>query len=163
MKKEIEIERKFLLRKSEIENYLKNIPKSIIRELSIEQFYIEISDKREIRYRMIKEDRQSTIYLKTIKTGSGISRTEEEFPVDIVEYQSFIMASSIIINKVRYIVGDLEFDFYSDGLRILEKEYPTEKEALEDVIDFPFINKEVTGDKYFSNAQIALRSSKKDF
>lgn len=153
-----EIERKFLINKKQALKFINDSKNT--RKLEIEQFYVQLKDP-EIRYRKTKEGLITT-YVKTTKAGTGLSRDEDEYEVDIIEYQSYIVATSLIINKIRYVVNDLEFDFYQDGLAILEKEYDSIEEANADPMNYHFIEKEVTGDNFFSNAEIALRNSKRD-
>ena len=157
MAKSKEIERKFLLDRKATENFLKLVPSNQIKKVDIEQFYVQLQPE-EIRYRRYTIDGKDS-YVKTIKSpNSSLSRDEEEYPVDFIEYENYIKSSTLIVNKRRYIVdGKLEIDFYPSGLTILEKEYSSIKEATEDELKYKFIRKEVTGNKFYSNASIAQR------
>ena len=150
-----EIERKFLLNKEDAMNFISLTPSSLVRKLSIEQFYTQYTPL-EIRFRR-SEENGKRVYYKTVKTGFGISRDEEEEEISFTSFENNIRGTNNVVNKVRYIIDDLEFDFYPSGLAILEKEYPSIEEANSDIVDFKFIRKEVTGNKHYSNASIAKR------
>jgi len=150
-----EIERKFLLNRDEVMKAISLTPSNQLRKLDIEQFYIQI-EPFEIRFRRTKE-KDKEIFYKTIKKGSGLSREEIEQEVSFVDYENNIIGSSLIIRKTRYIFNNLEVDLYPNGLAIMEKEYSSEEEANNDKLNYKFIKKEVTGNKYYSNASIAQR------
>ena len=150
-----EIERKWLIdRKSAMRFISQNSGK----KLNIEQFYTSLNP--ETRYRKTVDDNNNAIFVKTIKTGSGIKRNENEEIITMTEYETLIVGSSLVVRKVRYVVDSLELDFYPDGLAIMEKEYNSLNEANEDIITFDFLKEEVTGDERYFNATIALRNSK---
>jgi len=150
-----EIERKFLLDRKKAFAFV-NSKKAT--KLEIEQFYISLEP--EVRLRRTISDSETT-YVKAEKSKPALERTEVETKSSMTEYENLIIASSLVINKRRYVIDGMEFDFYPDGLAIMEKEYTSIQEAKEDHLNFDFIQKEVTGDKYYSNAQIALRNSKR--
>ena len=150
-----EIERKFLLNREEAMKFISLTPTKLVRKIEIEQFYLEFNPI-EIRLRRCIENNKST-FVKTTKKGSGISRDEKEESVSFSFYENNIRGSSFVINKIRYVIGKLEFDFYPSGLAILEKEYSSIEEANDDNLNFKFIKKEVTGNKHYSNASIAKR------
>jgi len=150
-----EIERKFLIDRKKAFTFV-NSKKAT--KLEIEQFYISLEP--EFRFRRTISDSETT-YVKAEKSQPALERIEIETESSMTEYENLIIASSLVINKRRYVIDGMEFDFYPDGLAIMEKEYSSIKEAKEDHLNFDFIQKEVTGDKYYSNAQIALRNSKR--
>jgi CYTH domain-containing protein len=158
----MEIERKFAAKRDE--RFFDDIF-GTVDLISIEQFYTEISDEREVRYRMTP-----TSVTKTIKTGSGLSREEIETDCDSDEYME--QQANIVgnyIEKERVIVDRnghrISIDQYSrppmHGWSIIEVEFDTEEEALEftlpgDLLDAFDEIVEVTDDKRYKNKNIAL-------
>ena len=154
MPNEIEIERKFLVDKTKVFNYIEKSKDAII--LDIEQVYLQLGET-EIRLRKTINQLGNVSYVRTTKTGHGMVRGEVEEVSSIEEYSKTIQAYNLIVNKTRYVVGNMEIDFYRNGLVTMEIEYPSEEAANNDKVDFDFIEKEITGDKYYSNASIAKR------
>jgi hypothetical protein len=155
------MKRKFICSKEDVVRFVFSERR---KELFIEEFYTDFSEEREVRFRRISESGKFNKYYLTEKTGTGSSRTKVEKRTDRIDYENHIIGNSIVLNKIRYII-DLEtkIDFYPNGLRILVKEYDSEEDAKNDKIDFPFIIKEVTGEREYSEAQIAKNIQKKDF
>ena len=68
----LEIERKFLLKNSQILDFLKEAG-VVFKHLEISQFYTKITQNKEIRFRS-EEDK----FIKTVKIGKGLIREENE-------------------------------------------------------------------------------------
>jgi CYTH domain-containing protein len=126
----------------------------------IEQFYIEINEEREIRFRK-KVTRKEKKFYKTVKSGGGLVR--EEIEVEIVEEEYERNLENKVGNKIskrRYLYNKLEMDVY-DGKSdffIVEIEFGSEEEANKFVLPnefYPVV--EVTSDKSWKNKNIALK------
>jgi CYTH domain-containing protein len=162
-----EIERKFIAKKGK---YFKSFVKNAHVD-DIEQFYIKITDDEEERYRK-KNDK----YKHTIKSGSGLSREEDESDVNLNDYLSNLPKKvGKIIKKKRYVVptdsnhvdNDLEIDVYKSprfGWKkvIIEIEFEDETEAMTFHFDSWLKEnvfnelREVTHNPLFKNKSIAL-------
>lgn len=144
-----EVERKFLVSK-EVLNTV-----TILKTKDVEQFYVEISDEREVRYR-----KANGKYFRTIKEGNGIAREEIEVEVSEEEYsQALPQAVGNVIRKTRYVTdAGEEIDVYKEsfeGLVVLEMEFEDEEAASKYVP--PEGAREVTNDKRYKNKYLALK------
>ena len=157
---EIEIERRFLLKK---------LPSNVkwTRKLDITQHYLSDKDADEVvRIRRTLETKKrktvSVEYMHTTKTRvSDMAVIEKEVNLTYDEYYDLLLASKRKIGKYRYIkkVGKLKWEidvFTSLNLIIAEIELPNEEHDLE----IPEWLKEVmllevTGMHQFSNSNLS--------
>ena len=105
-----------------------------------------------VRYRKVLFRDYSYQYIRTVKTGIGLSRDEYESEMEEDEFHEIVYASgSTGLRKIRYKMPwmgyTIEFDEMLDyPTMYAEIEFPTEKEAL-DFSDYPeWFGKEVTYD-----------------
>ncbi len=146
-----EIERKWLVK---LTDYLGG---GFWQSNTIEQFYVEVSEDREIRYR-----RKNKNYYRTEKIGKGLTRDENEVEVSEREYDN---AKNIkvgnVIYKERFEHEGWELDCYikpGDHV-ILEREFIDELEASVVVIPKELevkVIKDVTNDERYKNKNIAI-------
>ena len=150
----VEIERKFLVGE---------LPGDLGRYESdhIDQGYVAIGDDGvEVRVRRRGDD-----MTLTIKSGPGMTRTEEEVAIDARRFESlWPLTEGRRVNKTRHLIplgGDLtaELDVYSgahDGLLTAEIEFPS-VEASEAFEPPAWLGREVTGDGDYANQALALK------
>lgn len=147
----IEIERKFLVRNEDWRPLADN-------GRSFRQFYIAMDKGVSVRLRVADE----RLAWLTIKTGSGLSRGEYEYPVPVADAHGLEGARrGEVVAKRRFRVphGKLtvEVDVFEGALAPLmmaEIELPSEDHEVE----LPaFLDREVTGDADYSNASLAAR------
>lgn len=154
-----EIEKKFLVTRS-LESI---VGKEVLEKLNcseIEQFYIEITEEKEIRFRKRVTGKEKLFY-KTIKSGGGLVREEIETEVTEDEYNRNLenrVGNKII--KERYLYNNLEIDVYNgkSNFFVVEIEFGYEEEANKFVLPkefFPFL--EITCDKSWKNKNIARK------
>ncbi len=154
-----EIERKFLVTKKLEDVFEKKVLK-ILNCSKIEQFYVEISEEREVRFRK-KVTKGNKRFYKTVKSGGGLVRDEVETEVTEEEYERNL--KNKIGNKIeknRYLVEKMEIDVYKgrNDFFVVEMEFGDEEEAEKFVLPkgfFPFL--EITSDKNWKNKNIALK------
>ena len=146
----IEIERKFLVR----DDSWKTVSGS--DSVSIRQFYLGRRDAFSVRVRIVDE-RDAFL---TIKTGSGFTRGEFEYPIPLADALDLEPARvGITIAKRRYRLphGDhlIEIDVFGGELApLIVAEIELETET--DIVVLPaFLGREVTGDPAFSNVRLA--------
>ena len=157
--KELEIERKYLLRPCSPKRFLHAISLSYRRH-SIMQYYLPPKEGEYVRYR--KRDRE---FFKTIKRGEGLVREEYEDSVSKKEFESHLAGyAGNVIEKDRYVFTyeDVTYEmdrFHNtlDGLCYLEIEFEDEITArafvLPDIFSSLYLA-EVTEDKRFNNSSI---------
>jgi len=154
-----EIERKFLTRKEKANTYLYNAF-SPLNSFEIEQYYIEKTNDTELRIRRKEDLTNSTVkYFKTFKKGHGLIREEIESEISEKDFISMKSKAICGIKKKRIEVNGIEFDFYKNGLVTFEIEFssveeskkPIDKELLD------IVEKEITGDKEYSNFKMASK------
>ena len=148
----VEIERKFLVN---------SLPEGLGDGDRIEQGYLAIgADGVEVRVRRRGDD-----MTLTIKSGPGISRTEEELAIDARRFESlWPLTEWRRVNKTRHVIplgGALaaELDVYSgahDGLLTAEIEFPS-VEASEAFEPPAWLGRDVTGDGSYANQVLALQ------
>jgi CYTH domain-containing protein len=147
----VEIERKFLVDRA---------PAELPAGERIEQGYLAIGDDGvEVRVR-----RRGSATTLTIKSGPGMVRTEEEFPIDARRFDSlWSLTEGRRVTKTRHVIplaGNLaaELDVYSgahEGLLTAEIEFPST--AASDAFRPPaWLGREVTDDARFANQALAL-------
>lgn len=160
-----EVERKFLITipREEINDFLKGAAE---RELSIEQAYLFSDKKRTLRVRRIIEG-NSTQYIMTMKTGSGLVRGEEEFKIPGRLYKELAAKAEASLKKTRHVLNiaphKVELDVFHgplSGLVIAEVEFKSVKEA-KTFKPYGWFGPEVTGDLEYGNYALALRYSRR--
>ena len=149
----MEIERKFLVRE---------LPADLeqSRSTRIEQGYIAIADDgTEVRVR-----RRDGAAVRTVKSGSGRSRREEEeVPIDAERFaRLWPLTEGRRLEKTRHLISagtglTIELDVYSGvlaGLIVAEVEFGSENQA--DAFEPPeWFGAEVTEDARFKNQKLA--------
>ena len=151
---DMEIERKFLV--SEAPPDLGGHPSS-----ALEQGYIAIHDDgTEVRIR-----RRDGASILTVKSGGGLVRVEEEFPVDDAVFERlWPLTDGRRLQKVRHLVPAeppgrvIEVDVYDGalaGLVVAEVEFASEDDARA-FAPPPWLGREVTGDPRFKNQSLAV-------
>jgi adenylate cyclase len=147
----VEIERKFLVDR---------LPDDLPDGEAIEQGYLAIGeDGVEVRVR-----RRGEAMTLTIKSGPGMTRTEEELEIDARRFASlWALTEGRRLTKTRHVVplGDelaAEVDVYSgahDGLLTAEVEFETAEQS--DSFRLPeWFGREVTGERSYANQALAV-------
>ncbi|MBQ8787331.1 MAG: hypothetical protein IJZ61_06835 [Oscillospiraceae bacterium] len=148
----LEIERRWLVK---IPDNLSNYESHYI-----EQAYLEPANGFQGRIRRWDD---KFIYTEKARTGSSMSRIENEREITETEYAEFQKHTILnVIKKRRYIipVGTLKFELdvfenaVENGYGIMEAELPEESTAVE-MPDFVEIVREVTEDSYYTNRNFA--------
>ncbi len=150
-----EIERKFLL---------KELPDLTGKPfLHIEQGYLCLGDKEEVRLRSISLKNCDPSYVLTVKKGSGLIRGEGEISISKQQFDTlWPMTVGRRLVKKRYdywtINEDIEIDIYEDslqGLLVAEVEFENEEEAR--AYQPPsWIGEDVTNDDHYKNRSLAV-------
>jgi len=146
-----EVERKFLL--DTLPDDIEQQPNNLIR-----QGYVVTDASNEVRVRAKGEN-----YYLTIKQGSGLSRNEVEMAIS---EDQFNMLWELTVNKrvekIRYDYQGpaslIEIDIYNNGLsplKVAEVEFSSVEESRH-FIPPPFFGREVTEDKSYKNAALAV-------
>jgi CYTH domain-containing protein len=149
----VEIERKFVLAAEP--------PRLQAHEHArIEQGYVAL-DGNGTEVRVRRRGRQRVL---TVKSGSGLVRTEEEWPLEPERFDAlWPLTDGRRVIKTRYLVpldGGLtaEVDVYEgalDGLMTAEVEFGSERESA--AFDAPeWLGREVTGDARYANRTLAV-------
>jgi adenylate cyclase len=150
----VEIERKFLV--PEPPPDLGDWPAT-----RLEQGYLAITDDAEVRLRRRGGEDGATL---TIKSAPGLSRVEEELPLDAQQFTGlWPLTAGRRLVKTRHTRElapgvMLELDVYEgdlDGLRTLEVEFADEA-AARAFAPPPWAGEEVTGDRRYANQALAL-------
>ena len=163
----LEIERKFLLKNSQILDFLKEAGVSF-KHLEISQFYTKITQNEEIRFRS-EEDK----FIKTIKIGKDLIREENEEFCEKAEFKKALKNRiGRVITKDRYIFrlnnNPCNIDVFKDGLNGLctfEIEFSDENEAV--YFKLPafleqFCQADVTCDKRYKNKFLAIHANENE-
>lgn len=158
MSKNLEIERKFLVKMPDLRKL------DVVRRLSITQTYLRHGDNNsQRRVRRIDENGTVTYTYTEKQFISPLVRNENEFEISEQEYYRLLMqkdSNYAPVEKIRYCFdyhGQLfELDTYpfSGDLAIMELEL----DLPEQTIDFPDqvnVIKDVSSDKSYSNAVLA--------
>ncbi len=144
----IERERRFLVRE---------VPDRIADGSRIVQGYL-MTEPAAVRVR-----RRDEAYSLTIKTGTGLVRTEIERPITIDEFDAlWDVATDLRIEKHRHLVplpdglvAELDlFDGPLAGRRLVEVEFETDEAAV-DFVAPDWFGREVTDDGRYTNAALA--------
>ncbi len=142
--------------------WLVKIPEGLERFEShrVEQAYLELVNGFQGRIRRW-DDR--FIYTEKARTGSSMSRIENEREITEAEYVELSERTILnVIKKRRYIIpwGGLKFELdvfentVEEGFAVMEAELPDESTAVE-TPDFVEIVREVTDDSYYTNRNFA--------
>ena len=163
----LEIERKFLLKNSQILDFLKDAG-VVFKHLEISQFYTKITQNEEIRFRS-EEDK----FIKTIKVGKDLIREENEEFCEKAEFKKALKNRiGRVITKDRYIFrlnnNPCNIDVFKDGLNGLgtfEIEFSDENEAV--YFNLPpfleqFCKADVTCDKRYKNKFLAIHANENE-
>lgn len=154
----MEIERKFL-----VKGPLLSRPDKI---KEIKQHYLRKEEGFEERVRETTDmlsEYLTTKYTHTIKKGTGISRKEEEEEITFTEFDNLCKGEILgSIIKTRYCVDRWELDIYPVPddivpIKVMEIELVSEDEKLPALPEGITIIKEVTEDKNWKNANIAIK------
>ena len=163
----LEIERKFLLKNSQILDFLKEAG-VVFKHLEISQFYTKITQNEEIRFRS-EEDK----FIKTIKVGKDLIREENEDFCEKAEFKKALKNRiGRVITKDRYIFrlnnNPCNIDVFKDGLNGLctfEIEFADENEAVYFKLP-PFLEQfcqaDVTCDKRYKNKFLAIHANENE-
>ncbi|WP_234399015.1 CHAD domain-containing protein [Campylobacter concisus] len=163
----LEIERKFLLKNSQILDFLKEAG-LVFKHLKISQFYTKITQNEEIRFRS-EEDK----FIKTIKVGKDLIREENEDFCEKAEFKKALKNRiGRVITKDRYIFrlnnNPCNIDVFKDGLNGLctfEIEFADENEAVYFKLP-PFLEQfcqtDVTCDKRYKNKFLAIHANENE-
>ena len=163
----LEIERKFLLKNSQILDFLKEAG-VVFKHLEISQFYTKITQNEEIRFRS-----EEGKFIKTIKVGKDLIREENEEFCEKAEFKKALKNRiGRVITKDRYIFrlnnNPCNIDVFKDGLNGLctfEIEFADENEAVYFKLP-PFLEQfcqaDVTCDKRYKNKFLAIHANENE-
>ena len=163
----LEIERKFLLKNSQILDFLKEAGVSF-KHLEISQFYTKITQNEEIRFRS-----EEGKFIKTIKVGKDLIREENEEFCEKAEFKKALKNHiGRVITKDRYIFrlnnNPCNIDIFKDclnGLCTFEIEFSDENEAVYFKLP-PFLEQfcqaDVTCDKRYKNKFLAIHANENE-
>lgn len=157
-----EIERKFKVKQLPLE-LLENIS-----PLELTQTYLNAPEGEEWRVRAINNEK----FVMTVKRPTQNSNIREEIEKEISEdnYKLFLKGQiGVQIKKKRFkIPADnrlvYELDIYEgklDGLMVVEVEFPTE-EMADSFIPPDWFGEEVTANKRYKNASLAMKGMPKE-
>ena len=163
----LEIERKFLLKNSQILDFLKEAG-VVFKHLEISQFYTKITQNEEIRFRS-----EEGKFIKTIKVGKDLIREENEEFCEKAEFKKALKNHiGRVITKDRYIFrlnnNPCNIDVFKDdlnGLCTFEIEFADENEAV--YFKLPafleqFCQADVTCDKRYKNKFLAIHANENE-
>jgi CYTH domain-containing protein/CHAD domain-containing protein len=151
-----EIERKFLV---------EEMPRAESAEATIEQGYLALDERGEVRLRRIDGE-----LLLTAKGGHGEVREEVELPIDPSAFEAlWPLTAGRRVRKVRHYVplGEglrAEIDVYEealDGLRTAEVEFDSPEQA-DRFVPPPWLGAELTGDRRYANQTLATEGLPKE-
>ena len=163
----LEIERKFLLKNSQILDFLKEAG-VVFKNLEISQFYTKITQNEEIRFRS-----EEGKFIKTIKVGKDLIREENEEFCEKAEFKKALKNRiGRVITKDRYIFrlnnNPCNIDIFKDdlnGLCTFEIEFSDENEAVYFKLP-PFLEQfcqaDVTCDKRYKNKFLAIHANENE-
>ena len=163
----LEIERKFLLKNSQILDFLKDAG-VVFKHLEISQFYTKITQNEEIRFRS-----EEGKFIKTIKVGKDLIREENEEFCEKAEFKKALKNRiGRVITKDRYIFrlnnNPCNIDIFKDdlnGLCTFEIEFSDENEAVYFKLP-PFLEQfcqaDVTCDKRYKNKFLAIHANENE-
>lgn len=148
----IEIERKFRVASDGWRD-------CVMSSRRLRQFYLSRDGLSSVRIR-IEADARAWLTIKS--AASGAARSEFEYPIPFVDARDMIpLAEGAVIDKVRHIVPfaglDWEVDVFAgdnQGLVVAEVELSAADEAISQP---PWLGAEVTDDRRYYNASLAVR------
>ncbi len=174
MSKEIEIERKFVLKR--LPHLIKGA--SIIGR-AITQYYIEDEDEPEKTFRVrLTSYKNKNTYVRTIKTpiknSDSIGQHEDETEITEFDFNQCVQHANKRITKVRYVItiegNKWEFDCFRDldlimcELEMIAKTEDVVEEVEKKLFDVKVpdsikevLIKEVTGNRDYSNRSLAIK------
>jgi CYTH domain-containing protein len=147
----VEVERKFLVAR-------RPAPADVGDGIEITQGYLAVEDEREVRLR-----RKGSRCLLTVKTGSGLVRSEHEVELGPEQFDRLWPATEgRRVEKTRFTIalGSLtaELDVYRGalgGLETVEVEFPNAAAAT--AFEPPtWFGRELTGDRRYANKRLAM-------
>lgn len=161
-----EIERKFLLKDCDIVTILQ-FAKSKYTKSDIIQAYLEVDEGYSKRIR-----KDNSTYLLTIKEGTdSLSRKEHEEEIDKDRFEELLHNNIGIVEKTRYRFETSEFkevciDVFISPVNYMVAEIEYHQLADAKTLQLPkwlekLVEKEVTRDKRYLNANIALKGNQK--
>lgn len=155
-----EVERKFIVDWNKAITFFDF---SSLEQKHINQHYLFLWNKKEVRVRS-KNGGDTTTYEFTVKIWSGETRWEYNILLSAEQYNALLALWESSLIKDRYqTIGKghtLEFDVYWEKLawlHALEVEFANEDLSQAYLIP-PYVTKEVTQDKRFSNANLSTQS-----
>jgi len=158
----LEIERKWIASEKLDSKEVFNDLKEEFVWAEILQIYIQ-SAPNEVRVRRYNFKDGSVKYEKTSKIGVGLVREEYNQDISFEEFAMFDRTYPLRVSKTRIFENKygFEIDYYPSGLVTVEKEFESEELAKEyHIPNDLFLGEEITGQKKFSNYQIALDLAK---
>ncbi len=151
-----------MAKKPEIERRWLSLPGLVMGALQsdwidIQQYYVD-QDGEVVRYREVTMPHGATHYFRTVKTGVGRDRDEDEVRSEAETYLWYLPnRTGNIIQKRRYTVQSIFIDVYRgelEGLIIIEREFENSIEA--EMYEAPaWFGREITDDVRFSNVRLA--------
>ncbi|MGN0667040.1 MAG: CYTH domain-containing protein [Huintestinicola sp.] len=154
-----EIERKFLI------SFPDDPESGCEKKIDIVQTYLKRNDPAlQRRVRSMTVNGETVYYYTEKRFVSSITREENEKTISREEYEGLLLERDeelvpIIKTRRVYSYGGLVFEMdsypFSDSLATIEAELPSEDAAL-NIPPYFHVIKEVTGDKRYSNANLAL-------
>jgi CYTH domain-containing protein len=128
------------------------------RVLPIAQGYLAVDDDAEVRIRRIGDR-----HVLTVKRGAGLRRFEEEISVSVEQFDALWGATEgRRLEKRRHVFAEggvtFEVDVYDGelaGLIVAEVEFGSEEDSAA-FTPPAWLGREVTGDRRYSNQQLAL-------
>lgn len=163
-----EIERKYIvIDAAQVDEALKNKEVNFLKVIEINQSYLGLKDKEELRVRMATSRDKHRFFL-TYKVGSGLVREEVEVEISSAMYYELtdgITNKTLTKKRKQLSYGDLviSLDFYDaelGNLIIAEVEFEDEKQADEFIPPSWFV-KEVTNDSEYKNSSLWLKLNNK--
>ena len=132
--------------------------------MEIQQGYLAIDPPAEVRIRRVGDRRRLTI-----KSGSGMSRREENFdiPGDVFERLwpltegRRVLKRRSIVHAAGHEIEVDEFEGHLDGLVLAEIEFADEDQARR-FTPLPWMGLEVTEDTRYTNASLAVHGRPTD-
>lgn len=145
-----EQERKFIL---------KYLP-SELEPITIKQGYLMLLGDKQLRVRVL----DNTAFICYKKHHSSTIRDEFEYEIPFSDGIELLKTCEYQLSKNRYkttfesnhVDIDIDIDIYDDGLQVVEIEYDDELTTLPD-----YCGDEITGNKEYSNINIAINNSNK--
>lgn len=147
-----EIERKFLV--------IGTVPVTKFKKEKIKQGYLYVKKNEQTRVRLYED----TSFI-CIKYGCGLIRDEFEYEIPLKDGKAIYKNCKLTLEKIRtsFIIGEEQYDFdqLPNGVSWMEVEFKSIKYMEKWDRNKPtWLGKEVTGNKKYSNVQIAKQNLK---